>query len=369
MAVNGAHNKRLAPNSTSQRSAGLERPGPPERQTAAPTTSLIEAAPAANWTAQLRAAFRSLEPLLRFLELDRAALGEAAIEPAEFPLLVPRGYAARMRKRDPHDPLLRQVLPLASERAPAPGFTLDPLGELARADDGVLQKYAGRALLIATAACPVHCRYCFRRHFPYAEHNASRRSWSRAIARIAADRDISEVILSGGDPLSLANHALGDLIARLEHIEHVQTLRIHTRFPIVLPERIDAGLVSVLSRSRLQRVLVVHCNHPREIDAGVATAAASLRRCGVTLLNQSVLLHRVNDDAETLCGLSRGLFAAGILPYYLHALDPVAGSAHFDVPVDEARKLVAQMRRVLPGYLVPRLARETAGQLSKTVMA
>jgi EF-P beta-lysylation protein EpmB len=331
-------------------------------------TPLMTTPSVEHWTHALQSAIRDVDELLDVVELDRAALDDLAVIDTEFPLLVPRGFAARMRKRDPRDPLLLQVLPLATERASVPGFVSDPLGEVARSRSGVMRKYAGRALLVTTAACPIHCRYCFRRHFPYADRLASKSSWAPALAELAKTADISEVILSGGDPLTLSNRRLEALITRLETLPHIDTLRIHTRYPVVLPERVDYGLLAMLSRDRLRTVVVIHCNHAQEIDAAVEHALAALRASGAMLLNQSVLLRGVNDDADTLRALSRRLSAVGVMPYYLHALDPVAGSAHFDVPDEEALALVRELRNTLPGYLVPRLARESAGELSKTIL-
>jgi EF-P beta-lysylation protein EpmB len=322
-----------------------------------------------DWRAALRAAFRTPGELLDFLEMSPEQ--RAALEPCDnaFAQLVPRGFAARMRKGDLDDPLLRQVLPIAREREAVAGFSGDPLAEIEVARSGILRKYAGRALLIATAACPVHCRYCFRRHFPYAEHAAMRDEWRTTVAALAEDNEITEVILSGGDPLTLTNRRLGTLIDQLDALEHLETLRIHTRFPIVLPERVDNGLVDLLATTRLRVVLVVHCNHAQEIDRGVETALSRLGSAGTTVLNQSVLLDGVNDDADTLVELSRRLFEAGALPYYLHELDRVAGAAHFEVEASRARELIDAIRSRLPGYLVPRLVRETPGALSKTVLA
>jgi len=331
-------------------------------------TQLITTPSAEQWIHALQSAIRDVDELLAVVELDRGELDNPAIVDTEFPLLVPRSFAARIRKRDPRDPLLLQVLPLAAERAPAPGFVPDPLGEVERSRSGVMRKYAGRALLVTTAACPIHCRYCFRRHFPYADRLASKSSWAPALAELAKAEDISEVILSGGDPLTLSNRRLEALIVRLEALSQIDTLRIHTRYPVVLPERVDSGLRTLLSRGHLRTVVVIHCNHAQEIDAAVEHALAALRASGVMLLNQSVLLRGVNDDADTLRALSRRLFATGVMPYYLHTLDPVAGSAHFDVPDDEALALVRELRNTLPGYLVPCLARETAGELSKTIL-
>jgi len=319
-----------------------------------------------SWQAAVKNAVRDPAELLRLLELPASALPPPAR--TAFPTLVPRGFVARMRKGDPNDPLLRQVWPHAAEVAPAEGFSGDPVREQGLAEHGVIQKYPGRVLLIASGACPLHCRYCFRRDFPYQTQLAARADWSAAIAALRDLAGVSEAILSGGDPLSLSNRRLGELIARIADTP-VTTLRIHTRFPIAVPERVDEGLERLLRGTRLKTVVVVHTNHANELDAGVERALAALKPAVTALLNQSVLLAGVNDDAETLATLSERLFVCGVTPYYLHLLDPVAGAAHFDVDEGVGRELIVALRRRLPGYLVPRLARETPGELSKTVLA
>jgi EF-P beta-lysylation protein EpmB len=286
-----------------------------------------------------------------------------------FALRVPRGFVARMRHGDADDPLLRQVLPQAAELGEVPGFTRDAVGDLAaRSANGVLHKYEGRALLVATGSCAVHCRYCFRRHFPYAEETAAANRWSEAVGHLRADRSIGEVILSGGDPLSLSTAKLAELGDALAAIPHVRRLRIHTRLPIVLPERVDTEFHRWLAALPLQRVVVLHANHPAEFDAAVDAACARLRDAGATLLNQAVLLRGVNDDADVLAGLSERSFAAGVLPYYLHQLDRVAGAAHFEVPDERAQGQLDALRRRLHGYLVPRLVREVAGEPGKSAL-
>lgn len=321
----------------------------------------------ATWKQQLREAFRDVDALLAYLGLSRADVGIS--DDASFPLLVPRPFVGRMRHGDPADPLLRQVLPLAAEADAGAGFVTDPVGDLARTrGPGLIHKYAHRVLLITTGSCAVHCRYCFRRHFPYAEELAARDQWRAAIAEIAADRSIHEVILSGGDPLSLATAKLRELTEALAHIPHLRRLRIHTRWPIVLPQRVDAELLDWLRGLPWPVVLVIHANHAREIDAEVGAALQRLRATGATLLNQSVLLRGVNDDAETLRELSERLGEFDVLPYYLHLLDRVAGAAHYQVELRVARRLLRALRASLPGYLVPRLAREDAGRRSKTVL-
>jgi EF-P beta-lysylation protein EpmB len=311
-------------------------------------------------TAEALAAAVGLEPAL--IEPARAAA-------STFRLRVPRSYVARMRHGDATDPLLRQVLPVARELESAPDYSADPLGERAalRAP-GLLQKYRGRALLITTSACAIHCRYCFRREFPYAEQTGEGARFSAAVAEIARDPSIEEVLLSGGDPLSLSDARLTSLTDALARIPHVRRLRVHTRQPIVLPSRVDAGLVAWLNGIRLPKVFVLHANHPNEIDADVREACAKLRAAGVTLFNQTVLLRGVNDDAAVLADLSRTLFEAGVLPYYLHVLDHVSGAAHFAIPDGLAQEIAGVLTASLPGYLVPRLVREVAGAPAKVTL-
>jgi EF-P beta-lysylation protein EpmB len=285
---------------------------------------------------------------------------------AGFALRVPRGFVARMRRGDPRDPLLLQVLPQLAERDEAEGFVTDAVGDLdARAGQGLLHKYHGRALLIASGSCAIHCRYCFRRHFPYGEEMAAAGQWRQALEHLRADTSISELILSGGDPLSLATTKLEELTRGLQALPHVTRLRIHTRLPVVLPERVDAALLDWLRALPQQKVVVLHANHAAELDASVDAACTAMRDAGVTLLNQSVLLRGINDDADRLAELSERLMAAGVLPYYLHQLDRVTGSAHFEVTDSHALQLVAALRARLPGYLVPQLVREVAGDASK----
>jgi EF-P beta-lysylation protein EpmB len=310
-------------------------------------------------------AVRDVTELAELLELPLHELD--ALRSSPFPLLVPRGFVARMRKRDPSDPLLLQVLPRSAEQRAVPGFGADPVREQGLARRGLIEKYPGRVLLIASGACPIHCRYCFRRDFPYGEQLAARGDWDDAVERLRARPDAREAILSGGDPLSLSNRRLGELGAKLESTS-IETLRIHTRYPVIVPERVDEGLARLLKATRLNTVVVLHCNHANELDEAVAAALRALRPCVSALLNQSVLLRGVNDSADTLAALSTRLFACGALPYYLHLLDPVAGAAHFDVDAAEGLELVAQLRTRLPGYLVPRLVKETPGELSKTLI-
>jgi L-lysine 2,3-aminomutase len=312
-----------------------------------------------NWQQELAEGFRRPEELLRYLGLSDADLPLSAAAMRDFPMRVPRSFAARMQPGKTDDPLLRQVLPLAAESETRDGFVMDPVGDMAsRQADGLLKKYRGRALLITTGACAIHCRYCFRRHFPYNEQNAGRLSWQPALEAVAADRDINEIILSGGDPLSLADQKLQPLVEGLGSIAHIHRLRVHTRLPVVLPSRVTDKLVSMLRAFPGPVTVVLHINHGREIDEEVVAAVQRLQETGALLLNQAVLLKGVNDSVEALSGLSEKLTAMAVSPYYLHQLDPVAGAAHFEVNDERALALMEAMRERLPGYMLPRLVRE-----------
>ena len=321
--------------------------------------------PAPGWRELWRDAITDAGELLQAVGLgDRTDL--LPTDDAGFALRVPHGFVARMRRNDPTDPLLLQVLPQRAEHDQVERFTMDAVGDLAsKAGPGILHKYDGRALLIASGSCAVNCRYCFRRHFPYGEEIAAASQWRDALAHLKADPSIRELILSGGDPLALATHKLEELTQGLADLPHVIRLRIHTRLPVVLPERIDDAFVAWLAALPLQKVVVLHANHANELDASVDAACARLRDAGASLLNQSVLLRGVNDDADVLAQLSERLFAAGVLPYYLHQLDRVQGTAHFEVDDLRAQALMDTLRTRLPGYLVPRLVREVGGDASK----
>jgi len=321
--------------------------------------------PVSDWRTLWREAVTDARQLLALVGLGHLADALPAGD-AEFSVRVPQGFVARMRQGDARDPLLLQVLPQLAETQQVPGFSTDAVGDIAaRSAQGVLHKYEGRALLIASGSCAINCRYCFRRHFPYGDEMAAAGQWRKALDHVRQDASISELILSGGDPLSLATGKLEELSRGLEAIPHVTRLRIHTRLPVVLPERVDDGLVAWLADLPLQKVVVLHANHANEFDASVDAACARLREAGVTLLNQSVLLRGINDEADTLVALSERLFAAGVLPYYLHQLDRVQGSAHFEVDDTRALALVEAVRHRLPGYLVPKLVREVGGEASK----
>ncbi|MEQ8515115.1 MAG: EF-P beta-lysylation protein EpmB [Chromatocurvus sp.] len=324
-----------------------------------------------SWQQQLRDAIRTPDALAHALGLDTAQLGFSTRADREFAMQVPRAFVARMMPGDADDPLLRQVLAGAAEDVLHPDYSDDPVGETGSANPipGIIHKYRGRLLMTVASGCAVNCRYCFRRHFPYADNQLSRSEWQHAAAYIAADSSIGEVILSGGDPLVARDGYLSELVDALAGIPHVHTLRIHTRLPIVIPDRVTPELLNAICRPGLSTVVVLHSNHPQEIDTDVVAAAGRIRARGITLLNQSVLLAGVNDCADTLVDLSRSLFRAGILPYYLHLLDRVRGAAHFAVDEQRARVLVGELAIQCPGYLVPRLVRESAGQGSKRELA
>lgn len=323
-----------------------------------------------HWQAELARGFRDRGELLATLKLSAADLGLApAAATAAFPLRVPRGFVARMRPGDPGDPLLLQVLPAPAEELPTAGFVSDPVGDLASArTPGLLQKYAGRALLVTTGACAIHCRYCFRREYPYGEHSAAGGHLDGALAAIASDPSLEEIILSGGDPLVLADHRLEAVLNALDDLPHVRRIRLHSRVPVVLPERIDRRLLACLGGLRKRVVVVIHANHARELDAGVVSALRALGSVTGLVLNQSVLLKNVNDSAEAIIDLSHALFDAGVMPYYLHQMDPVSGAGHFVVADRKALQLMADVTARLPGYLVPKLVRETAGAPAKTLL-
>ena len=321
-----------------------------------------------DWRTQLRDAVRHPEELLQLLELSShdVALSDAACR--EFAMKVPHAFVDRMQPGDPNDPLLRQVLATNAERASPAGYGDDPVGETGAATQrpGIIHKYRGRVLLIVASGCAVNCRYCFRRHFPYGEHRNSQMAWREALDYIHGDTSIEEVIFSGGDPLVATDAQLAELTALVAAIPHVHRLRIHSRLPVVLPDRITEDLVKATTHPALQTVMVVHANHAAEVDHTVASAIGRLRDAGVTSLNQAVLLRGINDSVQAQADLARALFTAGILPYYLHLLDKVRGAAHFATPERDAAELVRELTATLPGYLVPKLVKEQAGAPSKT---
>ena len=325
-------------------------------QTADVTSSIDRAGPG-GWQRSLAAAVRDPDQLVDLLQLPDDYRNQARKAAELFPLMVPHSFLHRMEPGNPEDPLLLQVLPLEAEQKDVSGFV---------SDAGMLQKYAGRALLIATGTCAVHCRYCFRKNYPYGQEPRRLEDWEPALQAIAEDDSLREVILSGGDPLMLTDSRLAALCGSLEDIAHLKRLRIHTRLPIVLPDRVTKSLIEMLTSSRLTPIMVVHANHPREIAGECAQALRSLVRSGMTVLNQAVLLRRINDSAEVLAELCERLVDLGVMPYYLHQLDRVSGTAHFEVPQSQGCEIIEQLRRRLPGYAVPQYVREIPGTLFKT---
>lgn len=310
------------------------------------------------------------EELFQRLALDPALLPAALKASEQFRVRVPLGYLGRMTPGDPNDPLLLQVLPLAEECLEIPGFQCDPVGDLESMPiPGLLHKYHGRVLLVTSGACAIHCRYCFRRHFPYRDASAIREAWPQILMYLRTHEEVREIILSGGDPLTLSDDKLAAMVSDLAGIPHLRTLRLHSRLPVVLPERIDDTLLGWLTGTRLRPIMVIHANHARELDGTTRAAMERLELAGVRLFNQTVLLRGINDDADALAMLNHALFDSGVQPYYLHMLDPVQGAAHFAVTEEHALTLMKQLSRQLPGYLIPRLVREVPGHDSKTQIA
>lgn len=321
-----------------------------------------------NWKKILQEANPTPQELLNRLKIKNiSSISTQAHE--NFPLRVPRGFAHRIKQNDPDDPLLKQVWPSLEEENEEVGFIADPLNEVKRqVSPGVLHKYQGRALLILTGACAIHCRYCFRRHFPYADANPSGKNLNQAIQYLHRTTSVREIILSGGDPLSMSDEYLSDIVSQLAEIPHLKRLRLHTRFPVVVPERINDKCLDWLTKTRLQTSIVLHVNHANELDDTVEQALRKLRNCNIPLFNQSVLLKGVNDSVQALTALSEALFSYGVIPYYLHLLDPVAGASHFEVDKPKAIILMREVQKRLPGYLVPRLVRETPEHPHKTII-
>ncbi|MHC4878224.1 MAG: EF-P beta-lysylation protein EpmB [Planctomycetota bacterium] len=322
-----------------------------------------------NWKRSLAQAIREPAELLSRLNLPPTLVGSAIGAAEAFPLLVPESYVARMQPGDSSDPLLRQVLPLDAELQEVEGFSFDAVHDNEfRRSPGLLQKYAGRALLIAARSCAVHCRYCFRRHYPYGDEPRRLDDWDPAFQELEADRSITEVILSGGDPLMLTDDRLRAIVERLEQIPHLRRLRIHSRLPIVLPDRVTNDLLTMLAGTRLTSVVVVHANHAAELVNDCALAVQRLASAGFLVLNQSVLLRGVNDTVDALSDLSEVLIDLQVTPYYLHQLDRVAGAAHFEVPLEQGQKLIRRLRERLPGYAVPRFVQERPGERHKSIV-
>jgi len=334
-------------------------------------TRIGPAAEPVSWQHQLADSITQPTELLKALDLPSELLKPAEEAKALFPLRVTRSYLQRMEKANPSDPLLLQVLPQLAETLPQPAqYGCDPLNEMeAMPVPGLLHKYHGRLLLICTEACAIHCRYCFRREFPYRDSQAGRDHWADCMDYIRNDTSIEEVILSGGDPLTLSNQKLADLVGKIETIPQVTTLRIHTRLPIVLPARIDTAFLTWIKQTRLKIVLVVHSNHPHEIDAEVGEALTRLYQAEVLLLNQTVLLKNINDNTEILSRLNKVLFTWQVVPYYLHLMDKVIGAAHFEIPRQNALEIYDRLSSISPGYLLPRLVTEIPGLDSKTIVS
>ncbi len=319
-----------------------------------------------DWRNVQRKNFTRIEDLCDFLELDAARRSQILKAP-RFALNVPFRMAAKMAKNSLDDPLFRQFVPLQDELNIAPGFLADPVKDgNVRKERKLLHKYQGRALLVCTGACAMNCRFCFRQNFDYA---SEQKTFEKELALIAGDPSLKEIILSGGDPLSLSNAVLQQLVDGLAAIPHLSLLRFHTRFPLGIPERIDEGFLALLAGCRLQTWFAIHCNHPRELDLDVTTALQKIQKLGIPILNQSVLLRGVNDTFDTQKALQETLADHGIASYYLHQLDRVQGAAHFEVPQDEGAALIERLRASLPGYAVPRYVAEIPGHTSKMPLA
>lgn len=330
--------------------------------------AMHDTASAPDWKQSLAQAITDPTVLLQRLQIKANPEVLAAADRAAktFKLRVTESFADRMRLGDLNDPLLRQVLPIAEELLQAKGYSADPVGDLdVMTAPGLLQKYKGRALLVSTGACAIHCRYCFRREFPYSQANPKRDQWQSALAQVSTDTSIHELILSGGDPLMLGNKALSTLLEHCSQINHLKRVRIHSRLPVVLPERIDSELCELFNKIPLQIVHVIHCNHAQEIDNSVALAVARLRECSSLILNQAVLLKGVNDSSDAQIALAEKLTEINVLPYYLHLLDRVHGTHHFEVTADQAVILLNKVKEALPGYMVPKLVQEIPGKAAK----
>jgi EF-P beta-lysylation protein EpmB len=313
-----------------------------------------------TWQRTLANAVTSSDVLMMRLGLDAKEILGVDHTP-DFSMRVPEPFITRMVPGDPQDPLLKQVLSVVDERQAMPGFIADPLDEFASPLAGVLHKYRSRVLLIYRGGCAINCRYCFRRHFPYQEHTLTSRDIDALLDYLTKHPEVNEVILSGGDPLMADDSSISQLFSRIESIPTIKRLRIHSRLPVVIPERVTESLCDVITSTRLPVVMVLHINHANEIDASVVNAAGKLRLVCRSVLNQAVLLRGVNDTTECLIALSERLFEAGIDPYYLNVLDRVAGAYHFDVTDREVALLYQALLNALPGYLVPKLVREVPG--------
>ncbi|GLS24342.1 EF-P beta-lysylation protein EpmB [Marinibactrum halimedae] len=332
-------------------------------QTETETSTVIDR----RWQEALQTLITDPRELITLLELPEEALQGALASAKDFPLKVPRPFIEKMKKGDLNDPLLKQVLPIHQEQDAIPGFTYDPLEESeSNPVPGLIHKYRSRVLIVTSSQCAIHCRYCFRRHFPYEDNRSQGNHWSKMLHYLQQHPQVNEVIFSGGDPLSIGNRALINMLNDIETIAHIKRVRFHTRLPVVIPERLDTPLIEALANSTLKTLLVIHTNHPNELDTRLAKRLHKAQQAGITLLNQTVLLKGINDCADVLSELSEALFAAGVMPYYLHLLDRVSGAAHFEVSEKQAQTLYKTLLGELPGFLVPKLVREIAGKESKT---
>lgn len=322
-----------------------------------------------DWKRQVQDAIRDPETLFRRLQLPMTELAKATAAARDFPVFAPESYVARMESGNVSDPLLRQVLPVENELESPAGFSLDPVGDqLSKQQPGLIQKYRGRVLLITTGMCAIHCRYCFRRHYAYDEEPKSSEQWEPAVRHIENDKSLQEVILSGGDPLSLSDGRLSTLLHRLGQAKHLRRIRVHTRLPIVIPDRVTEDLIEWLTSTNMIPYLVLHANHANELSNEVVAKVDLLRRAGIILLNQAVLLRGVNDSVDAMAELCEKLSNIGVLPYYLNQLDRVKGAAHFEVPVETGKQLIRELQTRLPGYAVPRFVQEIAGAEHKVTL-
>lgn len=324
----------------------------------------------ANWQTDLSQCITVVDDLLAELELDRSQLSVCQRAATQFDFKVPKPFVQRMKKGDPNDPLLAQVLPVKAEMRLDPVYSTDPLDETSHNPvAGIVHKYRHRLLLIVSPACAINCRYCFRRHFPYQENRQSKAQWQQALTYISDNTEINEVIFSGGDPLAANDRFLGWLTEQIAAIAHIKRLRIHSRLPVVIPSRIDDSFLRWASATRLKPIMVLHINHSNEIDNQVTSAIERLTNAGIRVLNQTVLLKSINDSASILAALSERLFDCAVTPYYLHLLDPVQGASHFDISPNKASQIYRELQNMLPGFLLPKLVREIPGELSKTIIS
>lgn len=320
-----------------------------------------------DWKSALRNTINTPQQLAQAISLSQEAYKGLMHATELFPLKIPISVLSRIQENHLDDPVLRQYLPTEKEMQEHPDYQIDPVGDLnASPLPGIIHKYQSRALIITSQVCAVHCRYCFRRHFPYQDMQLTSKHQEKIIAYLRENPALNEIILSGGDPLSLDDEKLYELIQALESVSHIKTLRIHSRLPIVIPSRVTDRLLDILKNSRFKTVMVLHCNHANEIDEDVESACLKLKQHTDALLNQSVLLRSINDSADVLAELSYRLFDCGVIPYYLHLFDKVQNAAHFDISAKQATIIVDNLRKKLPGYLVPKLVTEIAGEPCKT---